>query len=123
MGSALQRIFQRANLLMALRLSQGVLLVLFLVGGEAAAPAALHSVASAVGSISTAAGLTTSPSTVELNRANKDLIMSQAAMMQAELATSAREHDRVGREGRVMAKLLRDMSETYGDPVFLMLAE
>ncbi|HZP45681.1 MAG TPA: hypothetical protein VFB15_08530 [Candidatus Binataceae bacterium] len=87
-------------------------------------PTGLSSVASALGEVgATATGFKSTESTVKLNDANKDLLEAQAAVTQAQLNDAQAEHQRIAHERVVTAKLLRNMSDAYHEPVFLTLAE
>jgi hypothetical protein len=86
-------------------------------------PAGLTGVASMIASVgSTATGFKTVQSTAELNGANKELAEAQTAMMRTQVEQTKADHDRIGTERTVTAKLLREMSTTYHEPMFETLA-
>jgi len=86
--------------------------------------AGLQGIASAVESIGSAAtGFKSNQSAVELNGANRDLAEAQAASMRGQNEETALDRERLNRERVVTAKLLREMSGTYHDPILVTLAE
>lgn len=86
--------------------------------------AGLEGVASMLATVgSTASGLKQTESTVELNGANQRLIEAQAAMTQTEVEQKRNDRIQLNNERKVTARLLRNMSSEYHEPLFEMLAE